>query len=235
MCELQEQILYWEKKVQLEKEAQAAIDPTGGDGNESEQQKMKNEIHRMELRLRALRRNEEDMIKEMELAIEKREMISIANRGKKTKAHGGATQGQLRKQVKTMKVSLRTAQRETADLENGLREGKSVFDEVSAATQRKARNYERIEVQVQEMQGAINTALYDKQRSSDAIAKQSRMLKRYRAVAGQRLALDAERIAGELAQAEQQRQAIQAVIGTVQGEFPQLEEVLSRVLNLGEV
>jgi chromosome segregation ATPase len=233
VCELQEQILYWEKKVQLEREAQQAIDPTGGEGNESEQQKMKNEIHRMELRLRALRRTEEDMIKEMERAIEKREMISMQNRGKKKRSF--STQGELRKQVKQMKSALKGAQRETGELETGLRECKSDFGRVSVETQRKARQYEMVEGQVQELQGSINTALYEKQRCTDAIAKRARMLKRYRAVAGQRLSLDGERVAGELAQAEQQRQAIQSVIGTLQGEFPQLEEVLSRVGNLGEV
>ena len=44
---------------------------------------MENEIHRMTLRYNALKREQENMLKEIEMAIQKREAIAIRNRGKR--------------------------------------------------------------------------------------------------------------------------------------------------------
>lgn len=52
IVESERQILLWERKIQLEKEMQEALDPTIG---QSEIQDLKKEIHRMELRLEDLR------------------------------------------------------------------------------------------------------------------------------------------------------------------------------------
>ena len=51
--EAERQILLWERKIQLEKEMQDALDPNIG---QSEIQLLKKEIHRMELRLEELRK-----------------------------------------------------------------------------------------------------------------------------------------------------------------------------------
>ena len=55
------QILLWERKIQLEKEMQDALDPTIG---QTEIVAMKREIHRMELRYEQLNKKQEKMIKE---------------------------------------------------------------------------------------------------------------------------------------------------------------------------
>ena len=47
IVESERQLMLWERKIQLEKETQAALDPTVG---ESEAQGMEREIHRMKLR-----------------------------------------------------------------------------------------------------------------------------------------------------------------------------------------
>lgn len=64
--------MLWEKKIQLEKETQDALDPTLG---MQEAEAMEREIHRMELRYAALKRDQEEMIKEMEKAVWKKEVI----------------------------------------------------------------------------------------------------------------------------------------------------------------
>jgi hypothetical protein len=54
---------------------------------------MKKEIHRMEFRLRQLKRKQEEMMQEMELAIEKREIIETKHSvaGAKSKTDTAAT------------------------------------------------------------------------------------------------------------------------------------------------
>ena len=72
IVEAERQILLWERKIQLEKEMQDALDPNIG---QSEIVAMKKEIHRMELRYEQLRKKQEQMIKDMERAVFKRETI----------------------------------------------------------------------------------------------------------------------------------------------------------------
>lgn len=72
IVEAERQILLWERKIQLEKEMQDALDPTIG---QTEIVAMKKEIHRMELRYEHLRKRQEEMIKDMERSVFKRETI----------------------------------------------------------------------------------------------------------------------------------------------------------------
>jgi len=74
IVEAERQILLWERKIQLEKEMQDALDPNIG---QSEIVAMKKEIHRMELRYEQLRKKQEQMIKDMERAVFKRETIQL--------------------------------------------------------------------------------------------------------------------------------------------------------------
>lgn len=56
IVEAERQILLWERKIQLEKEMQDALDPNIG---QTEIVAMKKEIHRMELRYEQLRKKQE--------------------------------------------------------------------------------------------------------------------------------------------------------------------------------
>ena len=74
IVEAERQILLWERKIQLEKEMQDHLDPTIG---QTEIVAMKKEIHRMELRYEQLRKKQEEMIKDMERSVFKRETIQL--------------------------------------------------------------------------------------------------------------------------------------------------------------
>jgi len=80
ILEAERQVMMWEKKIQLEKETQAALDPEVG---QAEVKAMEKEIHRMTLRYDTLKRDQERMIKEMERAIVKHEAIAQRFRGRK--------------------------------------------------------------------------------------------------------------------------------------------------------
>ena len=74
IVEAERQLLLWERKIQLEKEIQEAVDPEIG---QSEIKELQREIHRMELRLEELRKRQEITIQEMERAVNKRETIQL--------------------------------------------------------------------------------------------------------------------------------------------------------------
>lgn len=82
----------------------------------AEAAEMEREIHRMRLRADALQRQQEKLIKDMELAIDKREMISIKAKAKTAVAPPPTasaalpvTQAAMKKQLATLKSSLRAA------------------------------------------------------------------------------------------------------------------------------
>ncbi len=75
VIEAERQIMLWEKKIQLEKETQAALDNEYG---QPEIRAMKKEIHRMELRMAQLRKEQERLVLEMERTISKQESIKLA-------------------------------------------------------------------------------------------------------------------------------------------------------------
>ena len=74
IVEAERQVLLWERKIQLEKEMQDHLDPSIG---QTEIVAMKKEIHRMELRYEQLRKKQEEMIKDMERSVFKRETIQL--------------------------------------------------------------------------------------------------------------------------------------------------------------
>merc|ERR1711871_1449210 len=113
IVESERQLLLWEKKIQLEKETQAALDPDVG---MAESRAMEREIHRMRLRYEAIKRDQDRMVSEMERAIYKREAITnkykkSKNKGKKhAKEDNRMTVAELKKKHKTMRRNMKKIQ-----------------------------------------------------------------------------------------------------------------------------
>ncbi|KAJ2998813.1 hypothetical protein HDV02_004053 [Globomyces sp. JEL0801] len=85
-------MMLWEKKIQLAKETQSALDPNVG---ATEIREMTLEIHRMTLRYASMLKLQEKMIAEMEKSVYRRESIS-------TKSHAkgkGSSQASLQKAI----------------------------------------------------------------------------------------------------------------------------------------
>jgi len=105
IVEAERQLLLWERKIQLEKEIQEALDPNIG---QSEIKLLKKDIHMMELRLDELRKQQEVTITEMERAVYKRDTIQL----KYTKPDEGngkpgkETKTQISKQIETLRGAL---------------------------------------------------------------------------------------------------------------------------------
>lgn len=74
ILDTEKEILGWEKKIQLEKETQVALNSSE---HAIEIKGMEKELHRMRHRLEDMNRHQEKMIRDMELAIHKREDIAV--------------------------------------------------------------------------------------------------------------------------------------------------------------
>jgi len=103
VAESEREMMLWEKKISLERETQAALDPEVG---ATEVKAMQKEIHRMKLRFAQLKKREEHMLGEMERAIYKRD--NIESKGKTaTLRKSGETQASLRKSVAELSKKLK--------------------------------------------------------------------------------------------------------------------------------
>ena len=105
--------MLWDKKIQLAKETQAALDPNVG---ATEIKEMTLEIHRMKLRLASMQKLQEKMIAEMEKAVFRRESIAI--KGKLRGKHQGP--GSLQKAIADLTKKIKTTLNDIEECENGI-------------------------------------------------------------------------------------------------------------------
>jgi len=120
IVEAERQLLLWERKIQLEKEIQDALDPEIG---QSEIKLLKKDIHRMELRLDELRKRQEQTIQEMERAVYKRDTIQlkyIKNDDISDKKAGKENKTQISRQIDTLRNTLNQTTKNNKEYEKKL-------------------------------------------------------------------------------------------------------------------
>ncbi|OQS03730.1 hypothetical protein THRCLA_21084 [Thraustotheca clavata] len=230
IIEVERQIMLWEKKIQLEKETQAALDPEVG---QSEARNMEKEIHRMRLRLEALERDQERMVLDMERAIHKRDAIAMRGRGKK---EVDMTQASLLTKVATLQNKNRKATKETSDLDRAIKQRSIQNEDILFRLEKITQELKQQEERATTLQRTINQALYDKQRYIDNEVRKQRLLKRWEQIC-QGKGFDRENESKTLIErkkAIQDTKNILTLIQTLQDQNPHLKEVLTRVAMLAE-
>eukprot|EP00945_MAST-04E_sp_MAST-4E-sp1_P000446 g446.t1 len=243
IIECERQLLLWEKKIQLEKETQAALDPDVG---MAESRAMEREIHRMRLRYEAIKRDQDRMVSEMERAIYKREAITNKykkpkNQGKRAKHAGDdrMTMAELKKKHKAMRRQVRKIEREIAHNTEIVKERMMQMEDMGIELEKSSAEYSKFEDEANQMQKIINNSLYEKQRLIDMVQKNQRLLDRYnKARLGQIAPLlpeDEVKIDEELMEETKKREAIQGIIDNLSQQYGHLGEVLGRVMKLTEL
>ena len=121
IVECERQILLWERKYQLEKEMQEALDPNVG---QSEIEELKKELHRMELRYSSLLKEQSKILAEAERAIDKKEQIEIkyvaSVKKESVKGKEPTTSNQLKNSMKVTKDNMNKILRSLQDTEKQL-------------------------------------------------------------------------------------------------------------------
>jgi hypothetical protein len=124
--------MLWERKIELAKETQAALDPlTNGD----EIKQMEREIHRMKLHQANLKRQQQRLVTEMEKAIERHGEISLTALQMESGSKRLTGQRQLertlielRRQFKSMAAHLEELSRELVSLQDYQRQIEEKFE-----------------------------------------------------------------------------------------------------------
>lgn len=134
IVECERQILLWERKFQLEKEMQEALDPNVG---QSEIEDLKKELHRMQLRYNSLIKEQDKILAEAEQALDKKadiELKHIATQKRDvSKKKEPETSGQLKNAMRTHKDNHAKIMKSLQEVEKTLSKKETDLDQINQA------------------------------------------------------------------------------------------------------
>lgn len=233
IIEEERQALLWEKKIQLDRETREALDPSVG---QTEVQNMEKEIHRMEVRLETLKREQERLSHEMEKAVLKRSVI--ANRYNKPiptdPGKSGViplTQATAKKRIAALKSDARALAEETSRYISTIEERKLQLSETTSELERFTSTFAESNETNFRLQSRVNDLLYQKQLNQERIAYHQKYAKRLRELSvngidpSQYLNVERRLLSGLVAVDN-----VKEIISGLSQQHPHLVEVLGRVM-----
>jgi len=230
ISESEKQIMLIERKIQLAKETIEALDPNVG---RAENTKMKQEIHRMELRHVQLKKKQEQMIKEMEEAIYRKEQIK--NKGK-TKLLGKAVHGGGGGAKQGISGLSRKVEDSTASLEKyneSITQYQEAYNEKLLQDQTLGQNIGELKNKMQELQQAYESKVEQKKAMLETIMRNQKAAKHYTKAAREsdsQLSQPAESLPQEVQAAHEQTDKIINTVRRMQNDVPELADRLERVI-----
>jgi chromosome segregation ATPase len=234
IMDMERQGLLWEKRIQLDKETRMALDPSVG---QKETENMEKEIHRMQLRSEALKREQERLSNEMARAVEKRATISTRY-GKTSPAASTSvksskelTMAGAKQRIGALKKDARQLAEETAHYNQLFEDKKTQLQEVANQLEDVTAQYGDSEEQCHQLQSQINDLLYQKQLQQERISYKQKYAARLRELS-QGPGVDINhslQVERRVLSATQALDNVREIIGELQASFPHLKEVLERV------
>jgi hypothetical protein len=235
IVDTERQALLWEKKIQIDKETREALDPTVG---QQETQNMEKEVHRMALRLEALKREQERLSGEMERAVLKRAIIASRYTTKAPAASSSGaidpkelSQANAKKRIGTLKKEAKGLGDDISRVTVTIEERRAQFAEMTSELERLASQYAASEENSQQLQNEINDLLYHKQLNQERISYKQKYAKRLKdlsqALVDPSQSLQVER---KLLSSSQALANVKDIILNLQATHPHLVDVLQRVI-----
>ncbi|KAJ4944290.1 hypothetical protein JOQ06_012834 [Pogonophryne albipinna] len=228
LVEAERQIMLWEKKIQLVKETRSAVDSEGGQGDI---QIMKAEVHRMEVRLNHLLKQQERLLKESEATVERRGVIILRREAMFHTSKKMTTKGEVNRVTQGLQRKTHDTHKRMVEYEQGIRE----------LQEGQVRLSERLAQQKQKLSELCGTSyvldpefenLQDtKERNlAHLVSLQSRMKKLQGVCEGSyRASATSESVAAALQSQMERVRATGTILQRVCEEFPQHQGVLRRL------
>ncbi|TPX67959.1 hypothetical protein SpCBS45565_g03525 [Spizellomyces sp. 'palustris'] len=176
LVEAERQMMLWEKKIQLARETQAALDPNVG---ATEIKEMQAEIHRMKLRYASMLKLQEKMVAEMEKSVYRRESITART---KTKGKGGG-QISLQKAITDLTKKIRMTMNDLRECDQDIVALQSSQENLTAQVSQASNSITDLEAKEQQLLTDIETQLQKKELLANQTLLKQRQARRYRDVA----------------------------------------------------
>ncbi|CAK85690.1 unnamed protein product (macronuclear) [Paramecium tetraurelia] len=241
IMEAEKQILLWERKIQLEKEMQEALDPNVG---QSELKLLQKEIHKMELRQKEQKKSQEQIIKEMERTVFKRETIQLKYLNKDKSSSGpkelklppvGASNNttQVNKQIQTLKNTLNQTLMNGQKIEQGIRAQEEQLENLQQQIQEASQQQQQMEQEAYDNKQKLYYAKNEKHLNVFKISQLQSQAKKYEELLNNpKLPFPEQQIRQKLEEQKNFTNNIKSALNKLVDEQPQLQEILAPLLDL---
>ncbi|XP_010378020.1 coiled-coil domain-containing protein 40 [Rhinopithecus roxellana] len=229
LVEAEHQIMLWEKKIQLAKEMRSSVDSKIG---QTEIRAMKGEIHRMKIRLGRLLKQQEKMIRAMELAVARRETVITQAEGQRKMDRKALTRTEFHHKQLELRRKIRDVRKATEECTKTVLELEETQRNVSSSLLEKQEKLSVIQADFDTLEANLTRlGALKRQNLSEIVALQTR-LKHLQAVkegryvflfrSKQSLVLERQRLDKRLG-------LIATILDRVRDEYPQFQEVLHKI------
>jgi coiled-coil domain-containing protein 40 len=240
IVDTERQALLWEKKIQIDKETREALDPTVG---QQESLNMEKEVHRMEVRLEALRKEQERLSTEMEKAVLKRAVIAdryVKLPSSSSSAPSGAESRDLslasaKRKIGNLKKEARGLAEDSSRISSAIEERKKTLSDITCDLEEVTIVCAQSEGFSGQLQTEINELLYQKQLNQERISYRQNYVRRLKDLSGAR-AEPSQSVVLErrLLNSSQALDNVREIIIGLQSIHPHLTDVLQRVIAMAD-
>ncbi|NWU89932.1 CCD40 protein, partial [Upupa epops] len=112
LLEAEQQVMLWERKIQLAREMRAAVDSEPGQG---QARAMRAEIHRMQVRYGQLVKQQERRIRDLEASVSRREAIATRGEGQSNPGRGRSSRSRCLREKRELLRRIRETQKSTLE------------------------------------------------------------------------------------------------------------------------
>lgn len=217
-------IMFWERKLQVARETEMALDPTIG---RAEIEKMKKEINFMEQRMTQLQREQKFLIEEMQKMIDHRDVIRTKGKAiqiASQKNKHGATRIAVEKENTRLFKELSAKRQESRKKEKLIKDSMAEMDRTAADVDRTQHEIESLDAQIEDLQAQIAAAQRERERAEDEKRLRQNNLQRLReGEAGTyRLSCYPEESETEATRLDEGRRAVANIMEELSAQFPDL-------------
>nr|XP_019591184.1 PREDICTED: coiled-coil domain-containing protein 40 isoform X1 [Rhinolophus sinicus] len=229
LVEAEYQIMLWEKKIQLAKEMRASVD---SDTGQTEIRAMKAEIRRMKVKHGQLLKQQEKMIRDMEMAVARRETISTRAEGQSKMDKKSLTRTDFHHKQTELRRKIRDLHKASEDCSDTILELEETQKRMSESLLEKQAQLSAMQSHTETLEADLEQLVaLKRQKLAELVALQTR-LKHLQAVKDGRyvfLFRSKQSLLVERRRLDDRLAAISTILDHVKDEYPQFQEALLKV------
>ncbi|XP_071960201.1 coiled-coil domain-containing protein 40-like isoform X2 [Antedon mediterranea] len=176
LVEAERQIMLWEKKTQLAREAKATVDSDVGQG---EIRAMTSEIHRMEVRHTQLMKLQEKLIQDMEKSVSRRDTIVTRGDAQSKLNKKVETKGTFKKKLVEMGKKIKQVQQDSSSCDAEIQQLRTHQQMLSEQLQEKQTTFQQLQSMADTLDGDIDRLMEIKQKNMTEILARQQKSKYY--------------------------------------------------------
>ncbi|EPY23650.1 coiled-coil domain-containing protein 40 [Strigomonas culicis] len=227
-------IMFWERKLQIARETEMALDPTIG---RAEIEKMKKEITYMEQRMAQLQREQKFLIEEMQKLIDHRDIIRTKGQAVQQSSHNnksGATRLHVEKENARLFKELSNKRQEAQAKERSVKEVLADVEKTASEVDKVQHEIEGLDETIENLQQQLEAARRARDHTEDEKQLRQASLQRLREAekGTYKLTCYPEEAETEQARLEEGRRTVVNVMEELAQQFPELDSELQELMTM---